>query len=62
LVELTCDEFCRHFTDDDLLKHGTAAVKDAINDGCGFVVVNSEVRDRELAVVNHSRQINFQET
>jgi glycosyltransferase involved in cell wall biosynthesis len=57
-VELARGEFCWFFTDDDLLKSGAvAAVKAAINEGHGLIVVNAEVRDRELSVILESRRI-----
>jgi len=57
-VELAHGEFCWFFTDDDLLKPGAvAAVKAAIKKGYDLVVVNAEVRDRELSVILQSRRI-----
>jgi len=57
-VQLACGEFCWLFTDDDLLKPGAvAAVKAAIKKGYDLVVVNAEVRDRELSVILQSRRI-----
>ncbi len=57
-VELAHGEFCWLFTDDDLLKPGAvAAVKAAIKKGYDLVVVNAEVRDRELSVILQSRRI-----
>jgi glycosyltransferase involved in cell wall biosynthesis len=57
-VELARGEFCWLFTDDDLLKPGAVtAVKTAINEGHGLIVVNAEVRDRELSVILQSRRI-----
>ena len=61
-VELARGEFCWLFTDDDLLKPGAvAAVKAAINKGYDLVVVNAEVRDRELSVILESRRIIMQD-
>jgi len=60
-VELARGEFCWLFTDDDLLKPGAvAAVKAAINKGYDLVVVNAEVRDRELSVILGHRRIIMQ--
>jgi abequosyltransferase len=57
-VELVRGEFCWLFTDDDLLKPGAvAAVKAAIKKGYDLVVVNAEVRDRELSVILQSWRI-----
>jgi glycosyltransferase involved in cell wall biosynthesis len=57
-VELARGEFCWLFTDDDLLRPGAvAAVKAAINEGHGLVIVNAEVRDRELAVILEHQRI-----
>ncbi|MHB8846034.1 MAG: glycosyltransferase family 2 protein [Nitrospirota bacterium] len=51
-VELAQGEYCWLFTDDDLFRPGAiAAVKAALNEGHGLVVVNAEVRDRTLNVV-----------
>lgn len=59
-VELAHGEFCWLFTDDDILKPGAvAAVKAAINDGNGLIVVNAEVRDNELAETLLSRKIDI---
>jgi len=61
-VELARGEFCWLFTDDDLLKPGAvAAVKAAIKKGYDLVVVNAEVRDRELSVVLRRRRIIMQD-
>ncbi|MBU2575067.1 MAG: glycosyltransferase family 2 protein [Elusimicrobia bacterium] len=57
-VEFARGEFCWLFTDDDLLKPGAvAAVKAAIKKGYDLVIVNAEVRDRELSVILQSRRI-----
>jgi abequosyltransferase len=57
-VELARGEFCWLFTDDDLLKPGAVvAVKAAINEGHGLVVVNAEVRDRELSIILERQRI-----
>ena len=51
-VELATGQFCWLFTDDDLLKPGAiAAVKAALNDGHGLIVVNAEIRDRALTTL-----------
>ena len=61
-VELARGEFCWFFTDDDLLKPGAvAAAKAAIKKGYDLVVVNAEVRDRELSVMLGRRQIIMQD-
>ena len=61
-VELARGEFCWLFTDDDLLKHGAVAtVKAAIKKGHDLVVVNAEVRDRELSVILERRRIIMQD-
>jgi glycosyltransferase involved in cell wall biosynthesis len=57
-VELASGEYCWLFTDDDVLKPGAvAAVMAAIKDGNGLVVVNAEVRDRELTTTLRHQQI-----
>jgi len=61
-VELARGEYCWLFTDDDLLKPGAvAAVKAAIEKGYDLVVVNAEVRDRELSVVLECRRVIMQD-
>ena len=61
-VELARGEFCWLFTDDDLLKPGAiAAVKETIKNGYDLMIVNAEVRDRELSVVLGQRRISMQE-
>jgi glycosyltransferase involved in cell wall biosynthesis len=51
-VELARGEFCWLFTDDDLLRPGAvAAVKAAIKEGHDIVVVNAEMRDREMSIL-----------
>jgi glycosyltransferase involved in cell wall biosynthesis len=57
-VELARGEYCWLFTDDDLVKPGAvAAVKSAIQKGYELVVVNAEVRDRELSTILGRRRI-----
>jgi abequosyltransferase len=57
-VELARGEFCWLFTDDDLLKPGAiAAVKAAIREGHELVIVNAEVRNRELSVILERQRI-----
>jgi hypothetical protein len=49
---------CWLFTDDDLLKPGAvAAVMAAIKKGHGLIVVNAEMRNRELSVILQRRRI-----
>ena len=61
-VELSHGEYCWLFTDDDLLKPGAvAAVKAAIKKGYDLVVVNAEVRDRELSAILERRRIIMQD-
>ncbi|MHB8130370.1 MAG: glycosyltransferase family 2 protein [Mobilitalea sp.] len=61
-VELARGEFCWLFTDDDLLKRGAvAAVKSAINKCYDLIVVNAEVRDRELSVILAPRRVIMQD-
>lgn len=61
-VELARGEYCWLFTDDDLLKPGAvAAVKAALKKGYDLVVVNAEVRDRELSIVLGRRRIIMQD-
>jgi abequosyltransferase len=51
-------KFCWLFTDDDLLKPGAvSAVKAAIQEGHNLVVVNAEVRDRELSTILQNSRI-----
>lgn len=60
-IELAHGEFCWLFTDDDLLRPGAViAVKAALSEGYGLVIVNAEVRDRELAVIVQNRRIAMQ--
>lgn len=57
-VDLACGEFCWLFTDDDLLKPGAiAAVKAVICEGHDLVIVNAEVRNRELSVILEHQRI-----
>jgi abequosyltransferase len=57
-VALARGEFCWLFTDDDLLKPGAVpAVKAAINKGYDLVVVNAEVRNRELSAILQRQKI-----
>jgi glycosyltransferase involved in cell wall biosynthesis len=57
-IELAQGEMCWLFTDDDLLKPGAvAAVKAAIKKGHGLLVVNAEMRNRDLSVIYQSRRI-----
>ncbi|MBU1730689.1 glycosyltransferase family 2 protein [Patescibacteria group bacterium] len=61
-VELAHGEFCWLFTDDDLLRPGAvAAVKAAIKEGHDLVVVNAEVRDRELSTILERQRIIMQD-
>ena len=57
-VELAQGEMCWLFTDDDLLKPGAvAAVIAAIAKGHCLIVVNAEMRDRQLSVIYQNRRI-----
>jgi abequosyltransferase len=57
-VELARGEFCWLFTDDDLLKSGAVvAVKSAIKEGFGLIIVNADVQDNEVLGVLQSRRI-----
>ena len=57
-VELARGEFCWLFTDDDLLKAGAiSAVKSAIKEGHSLIVVNAEVRDRNLTNILQRKRI-----
>jgi abequosyltransferase len=58
-VELARGEYCWLFTDDDLLRPGAvAAVMAATKEGHGLVIVNAEVRDRELSnILQRQRMI-----
>ena len=57
-VELAHGEMCWLFTDDDLLKPGAvAAVMSAIKIGHGLVVVNAEMRNRQLSFVFQRKRI-----
>lgn len=61
-IEHACGEFCWLFTDDDIVKPGAiVAVKEAIEKGYDLVVVNAEVRDRELSTILSSRRVNIYE-
>lgn len=61
-VELARGVFCWLFTDDDLLKPGSiAVVKAAIKKDYDLVVVNAEVRDRELSAILGRRRIIMQD-
>jgi glycosyltransferase involved in cell wall biosynthesis len=57
-VQLARGKYCWLFTDDDVLRPGAVnAVKSAINEGYDLVIVNAEVRNREISVVLQSRRI-----
>jgi len=57
-VELSRGEYCWLFTDDDLLKSGAvAAVKAAIKEGHDLVVVNAEIRNRDMTVLLERQRI-----
>ncbi len=57
-VQLAQGEMCWLFTDDDLLKSGAvAAVKAAITNGHDLIVVNAEMRNRDLSVIFQSKRI-----
>jgi len=57
-VESACGEYCWLFTDDDLLKPGAVdTVRAAIKQGHDLVVVNAEVRDRELAEILETQRV-----
>lgn len=57
-VQLARGKYCWFFTDDDVLRPGAVnAVKSAINEGYDLVIVNAEVRNREISVVLQSRRI-----
>jgi len=61
-VEFARGEFCWLFTDDDLLRPGAiTAVKIAIKEGHGLIVVNAEVRDRKLATILQHQRIIMQD-
>jgi glycosyltransferase involved in cell wall biosynthesis len=61
-VQLARGEFCWLFTDDDVLRPGAVnAVKSAIIEGHDLVVVNAEVRDRELSAILERRRIIMQD-
>ncbi len=61
-VEAARGEFCWLFTDDDLLKPGAvSAVKAAIKEGYGLIVVNAEVRDRSLLNIIERQRIVVQD-
>jgi len=60
-VELAHGDFCWLFTDDDLLRPGAVtAVRTAIKKGHDLVVVNAEVRDRELSTTLERQRIILQ--
>jgi len=57
-VELARVEFCWLFTDDDLLRPGAVAgVKTAIKEGHDLIIVNAEVRDRNLSTILQHKRI-----
>lgn len=61
-VQLASGEFCWLFTDDDLIKQGAIkAVKTAIGQGYGLIVVNAELRDKVLTTLVRTQQIRLQE-
>jgi len=61
-VELARGEFCWLFTDDDLLKPGAvAAVLAAIKKDYDLVIVNAEVRGRDLSVTLGRRRMIIQD-
>ena len=62
LAELAAGEYCWMFADDDLLKPGAvAAVLEATRKDYSLIVVNAEVRSKDLAVCLQPRRINFQQ-
>jgi glycosyltransferase involved in cell wall biosynthesis len=57
-VERARGEYCWLFTDDDLMKSGAVdTVRTAITQGHDLVVVNAEVRDRQLAEILESQRV-----
>lgn len=59
-VEFARGVYCWLFTDDDVLKLGAVdAVKTAISEDHDLIVVNAEVRDRNLNKLLNPRQINM---
>ncbi len=58
-VNLAHGEYCWLFTDDDTLKPGAVeAVKKSIKEGHGLIIVNAEVRNRDLtAAIEGKRMI-----
>ena len=60
-VELAQGEMCWLFTDDDLLKPGAiAAVREAVKQGHGLIIVNAEMRNRDLSAVYQKKRIEIQ--
>lgn len=61
-IELAQGEMCWLFTDDDLLKPGAiSTVIAAIAEGYDLVVVNAEMKNRELSVILGRRRIVMQD-
>jgi glycosyltransferase involved in cell wall biosynthesis len=61
-IKLASGKYCWLFTDDDVLKPGAvAAVKVALKKDYDLIVVNAEVRNRELSVMLVRRQLVMQD-
>jgi len=61
-VQLARGKYCWFFTDDDVLRPGAVnAVKIAINEGHDLVVVNAEVRNRDLLKTLQTQKIAINE-
>lgn len=61
-VQLARGKYCWFFTDDDVLIPGAVnAVKSAINEGHDLVVVNAEVRNRDLSKTLQTQKIAIDE-
>jgi abequosyltransferase len=62
LAELAAGEYCWMFADDDLLKPGSvAAVLEATRKDYSLILVNAEVRSKDLAVCLQPRRVNAQQ-
>ena len=62
LAELARGEYCWMFADDDLLKPGAvAAVLEATRRNYSLIIVNAEVRNKDLSVRLQARRVNAEE-
>jgi abequosyltransferase len=57
-IELAFGEMCWFFTDDDLINPGAVeTILTEIKNGHGLIIVNAQIRDRELSVILQERRM-----